>query len=77
MIITWSLLGIMEHGQFTFNEKRDWKEFIGQLLDFPNHLAHDDQLDALAYIDQVSVADFAHSIELSDDWRPLDNVAGY
>jgi len=75
--ITWALQGRMEHGQITFNEKRDWKEFIGQLLDFPNHLAHDDQLDALAYIDQVSVADFAHSIELSDDWRPLDNVAGY
>ena len=75
--ITWALQGRMEHGQITFNEKRDWKEFIGQLLDFPNHLAHDDQLDALAYIDQVSVADFAHSIELSDDWEVLDNVAGY
>jgi len=34
-------------------------------------------LDALAYIDQVSVADFAHSIELDDEWRPIDNVAGY
>ena len=67
----------MEHGQVSFNEKKDWKEFLGQLKDFPNHLAHDDQLDALAYIDQVSVADFAHSIELADDWEVLDDVAGY
>jgi phage terminase large subunit-like protein len=75
--ITWALQGRMEHGQISFNEKKDWKVFLGQLNDFPNHLAHDDLLDALAYIDQVSVADFAHSIELADDWEVLDNVAGY
>ena len=75
--ITWALQGRMEHGQITFNPDRDWKVFTGQLLDFPNRLAHDDLLDALAYIDQVSVADFAHSIELMDDWQPMDAVAGY
>jgi len=75
--ITWSLQGRMEHGQISFNPDRDWRDFKSQLLDFPNHLAHDDLLDSLAYIDQVSVADFAHSIELSEEWRPLDNVAGY
>ena len=75
--ITWSLQGRMEHGQISFNEDRDWKSFISQMLDFPNHLSHDDLLDSLAYIDQVSVADFAHSIELSDDWEPNDVVAGY
>ena len=75
--ITWALQGRMEHGQITFNKGRDWKDFLGQLNDFPNHLAHDDLLDALAYIDQVSVADFAHSIELAEDWEALDDVAGY
>jgi phage terminase large subunit-like protein len=75
--ITWSLQGRMEHGQISFNPDRDWRDFKSQLLDFPNHLAHDDLLDALAYIDQVSVADFAHSIELDDEWRPLDKIAGY
>ena len=75
--ITWALQGRMEHGQITFNPDKDWKVFTGQLLDFPNRLAHDDLLDALAYIDQVSVADFAHSIELMDDWKPMDAVAGY
>jgi hypothetical protein len=75
--ITWALQGRMEHGQISFNEKRDWKVFVGQLVDFPNRMAHDDLLDALAYIDQVSVADFAHSIELDDDWQPTDSIAGY
>ena len=75
--ITWALQGRMEHGQISFNEKRDWKVFVGQLVDFPNRMAHDDLLDALAYIDQVSVADFAHSIELDDDWQPTDAIAGY
>ena len=75
--ITWALQGRMEHGQISFNEKRDWKAFISQLVDFPNRMAHDDLLDALSYIDQVSVADFAHSIELDDDWQPQDSIAGY
>ena len=75
--ITWSLQGRMEHGQITFNPDRDWKVFIGQLLDFPNRLAHDDLLDSLSYCDQLYIASFADTIELEDDWRPMDNVAGY
>jgi len=75
--ITWSLQGRMEHGQITFNPEKDWKVFISQLMDFPNRLAHDDLLDGLSYIDQVSVADFAHSIELEEEWSPIDDVAGY
>ena len=75
--ITWALQGRMEHGQISFNPDKDWKAFTSQLLDFPNRLAHDDMLDSLSYIDQVSVADFAHSIELDDEWRPMDAVSGY
>ncbi len=75
--IVWALQGRMEYGQITFNEDRDWRPFISQMVDFPNKLSHDDMLDALAYVDQVSVADFAHSIELDDDWEPDDVEAGY
>ena len=75
--ITWALQGRMEHGQITFNPDKDWKVFTNQMMDFPNRLAHDDLLDALAYIDQVSVADFAHTVELEDDWQPSDPIAGY
>ena len=75
--ITWALQGRMEHGQVTFNPDKDWKAFSNQMMDFPNRLAHDDLLDALAYIDQVSVADFAHTIELEEDWSPMDAISGY
>ena len=75
--ITWSLQGRLEHGQISFNEDRDWKVFMSQMLDFPNHLSHDDLLDSLAYIDQVSIADFAYSIDMDDDWEPYDEIAGY
>lgn len=75
--IVWALQGRMEHGQITFNEDVDWKSFVSQMVDFPNRMSHDDMLDALAYIDQVSVADFAHTIELEDDWEPEDEIAGY
>jgi len=75
--ITWALQGRMEHGQITFNEDKEWKPFISQMLDFPNHLSHDDMLDALAYIDQVAIADFAFSIDYDDEWEPVDEIAGY
>lgn len=74
--IVWALQGRMEHGKIKLR-KADWNvHFITQMLDFPSPLAHDDLLDSLAYIDQVSVADFAQSIEL-EEWEPIDNVSGY
>ena len=53
------------------------RDFESQLLEFPTSGTHDDMVDSLAYIDQVSVADFIHTIELDDDWRPSDDIAGY
>jgi len=74
--IVWALQGRFEHGKIKFR-KADWNyEFITQMLDFPSPLSHDDLLDSLAYIDQVSVADFAQQIEVSE-WEPLDTVSGY
>jgi phage terminase large subunit-like protein len=74
--ITWSLQGRLEHGKIKFR-KADWNDhFISQMMDFPSPLSHDDLLDSLAYIDQVSVADYAGSIEL-DEWEPMDAIAGY
>lgn len=75
--ITWSLQGRLEHGKIKFR-KAEWNEhFISQMMDFPSPLSHDDLLDSLAYIDQVSVADYAGSIELDEEWEPMDAVAGY
>ena len=76
--ITWALQGRLEHGNISFNPKTSYtKELETQLMEFPSKGTHDDIIDALAYIDQVSVADFAHAIELEDDWEPYDDVSGY
>jgi len=74
--ITWALQGRLEHGKIQFNYGFWNRDFINQMMDFPNSRSHDDLLDALAYIDQVSVADFINDIEI-DDWEPLDAYAGY
>lgn len=75
--ITWALQGRLEHGRITFNKGRWNDDLEVQLIEFPTKGTHDDMIDALAYIDQVSVADFLSSVELDDDWEPYDEVAGY
>jgi len=76
--ITWALQGRMEHGKITFNRSSDWNsELETQLIEFPSKGTHDDIIDSLAYIDQVSVADFMHTIELEEEWTPYDDIAGY
>jgi len=76
--ITWALQGRLEHGKITFNPEPSYiKDLEVQLVEFPTKGTHDDIIDALAYIDQVSVADFMHTIELEDDWEPYDDVSGY
>ena len=76
--ITWALQGRMEHGKIIFNRNPSWNaELETQLMEFPSKGTHDDIIDSLAYIDQVSVADFMHTIELEEEWEPYDEVAGY
>ena len=76
--ITWALQGRLEHGKITFNRNSNWNsELETQLIEFPSKGTHDDIIDSLAYIDQVSVADFMHTIELEEEWEPYDDIAGY
>jgi len=76
--ITWALQGRLEHGKITFNPDQNYiKDLETQLIEFPTKGTHDDIIDALAYIDQVSVADFMHTIELEEEWEPYDDIAGY
>lgn len=74
--IQWALQGRFEKGRVTL-AKGDWNtKFIEQFLDFPNPQAHDDLVDALAYVDQIAVPMFAEEFE-TKDYEPLDMVAGY
>ena len=74
--IMWALQGRFEKGRITLKEDPSWNDkFLQQLLDFPNPMAHDDLLDALAYIDQVAVTNYNIDFE-QQDYLPLDWYIG-
>lgn len=78
--IMWGLAGRLEKGRMTFELGAPWvSPFIEQYSDFPNPLAKDDLLDALAYIDQLSDDAFEDVATVEDEgaWKPLDAEAGY
>ncbi len=82
--IDWALSGRSERGliQLLTDEHQDeksliWNDwFLDQVADFPDPLAHDDGLDAVAYVDQLSTATYFDATDLTD-WAPVDDIAGY
>lgn len=83
--IVWSLSGRSERGLIQLLTDKpesgaviqpwnDW--FLDQIADFPDPLAHDDGIDAVAYVDQMHVADFVDHSDIPE-WEPLDSLAGY
>jgi predicted phage terminase large subunit-like protein len=74
--IAWALQGRADKGRIQLMPG-DWhKKFFEQAEDFPNPRAHDDLIDALAYIDQLATPWYDFTGEV-DTWEPLDNYAGY
>jgi hypothetical protein len=73
--IIWGLQGRFEHGRIVLNSEEDWDVFIDQLLMFPSVGVHDDLPDALSYIDQMAITSYFEQ-EDSDDWEPIDVIAG-
>jgi predicted phage terminase large subunit-like protein len=74
--VVWSLQGRFEHGRITL-KKAEWnKQFVDQLLNFPNTGVHDDCIDALAYIDQFAVTEYV-GMEEEDEYEPLDDISAY
>ena len=74
--VVWSLQGRLEHGRISFNEDQDWEEFQDQLVMFPTAGVHDDLVDALSYVDQLSVVSYQQDYE-EDDWEAYDEISGY
>lgn len=76
--IQWALQGRLEHGRLQFNNGPYLEKLQDQMADFPNPLAHDDLLDALAYIDQIGTVIYNEDIILDDDYAEvLDVTSGY
>lgn len=74
--IAWALKGRFEKGRITLKEGEPWnRALVDQLLDFPNPMAHDDLIDALAYIDQVATTNYNIDYEY-EEFVPLDSYIG-
>lgn len=74
--IVWGLQGRFEHGRIILNKDEEWDEFIDQLLMFPTPQVHDDLIDALAYIDQLSITSYIDDDDDTEE-EPLDIISGY
>lgn len=74
--IAWALQGRAEKGRITLEEGKWNKTFLEQATSFPSKLAHDDLIDAVAYIDQLAEPWF-DGPSMIDEWAPLDEVSGY
>lgn len=83
--IKWALQGRADQGKITLEDDQDLEDkdkwigkFLGQAVDFPNPLAHDDLLDATAYaIDQLAEQGMGWSMTMLDEWVPQDDLTGY
>lgn len=75
--IRWALQGRAEKGRITVNKAEWTRRFIKQAADFPSPLAHDDLLDAVAYIDQLaSVVYFDRAVYDSVESN-IDDIIGF
>lgn len=75
--IVWALQGRFEHGQIVLN-KGEWNnEFLDELFQFPNTMVHDDLIDALSYIEQLSKQAYVSDWEEQEEHEFMDSFAGY
>lgn len=74
--IVWALQGRAQRSRIKLL-KGSWNDYlITQIADFPDPLSHDDGIDAVAYVDQLSRANYSNDEEI-EDWNPVDEIAGY
>ena len=75
--IMWALQGRFENSVISLN-KGEWNaRFLDQLFQFPDPLTHDDLVDSLAYVDQLSVVPYGIHEFVEDELEILDVIAGY
>jgi len=74
--IVWALQGRMEHGRITFGEGSFFEEFKDEYRNFPSAQVHDDMIDALSYVDQISEVVFMDDFD-SPDYQSFDETTGY
>lgn len=74
--IAWAMQGRAEKGRIQVVRGAWNRAFFTQVEDFPSPLAHDDLIDAVAYIDQLAEPYFDGPSTI-DEWQAVDEVSGY
>lgn len=74
--VIWALQGRFEHGKVILNEEEDWEDFRDEYLMFPTPQVHDDLLDALSYVDQLSVTSYFTDDD-DEHYETIDIISGY
>jgi hypothetical protein len=75
--IQWALQGRAQKGKIRLNPGAYVDKLIEQACDFPDKRAHDDLIDALAYVDQMATAVYTSEFDYRDNYQPLDPISGY
>jgi phage terminase large subunit-like protein len=74
--ITWALQGRAERKRIKL-VRGDWNDhFLTQVADFPDPLAHDDVIDATAYVDQMAQANYVQDSDVPE-YEVLDLDIGH
>lgn len=69
--IMWALQGRSQRHKISL-VKDDWNNYLlDQIADFPDPLSHDDGIDALSYVDQMSTANFAETTDIQE-WDEVE-----
>jgi predicted phage terminase large subunit-like protein len=75
--IAWALQGRFENGLINIKRGSTWQPaFLDQLYQFPDKLTHDDMIDSLAYIDQLSDQSYLEDYEI-EDFEIFDDISGW
>jgi len=76
--IRWALQGRAEKGRITLNRGEWTRRFVKQAADFPSPLAHDDLLDAVAYIDQLASTVYYTAEQINQGGvEVIDDIIGW
>lgn len=73
--IMWSLQGRLQNGRIFMKGDQPWNKYIeNQMNQFPNPMAHDDGIDAMAYVDQLAKVGYNNYEAVQDDTEDYDDT---
>jgi predicted phage terminase large subunit-like protein len=75
--IAWALQGRFENGLINIKRGTSWQaQFLDELYQFPDKLTHDDTIDAVSYVDQLSDQSYLQNYDI-EEFEVLDEISGW